>query len=49
MVCKMVGVVLIYIFDLNKVDIEELMLDDSFVVIDGFEIYMVILIEVVGK
>ncbi|MEJ5218408.1 Hint domain-containing protein [Cognatishimia sp. D5M38] len=49
MVRKMVGAALTHTSDLNKVDIEEPMLDDSFVVTDGAETYTVTLIEVAGK
>lgn len=49
MVRKMVGAALTHTTDIEKIDIEEPMLDDSFVVTDGVESYTVTLIEVAGK
>lgn len=46
---KMVGAALNNTSDLEKVEVDEPMLDDSFVVTDGTESYTVTLIEVAGK
>ena len=49
MVRKMVGAALSHTTDIEKIQIEDPMMDDSFVVTDGLESYTVTLIDVEGK